>query len=124
MVRCLLMLLPATFLAACGCVPHQLLDPAAQEPGLATVPSSPLADSPPADAVTYAVDINRRRHGTFIAGTGQPIVGPESLADHPPHTLIVMSPIYLPEIQAELARRNLHPNSLLSVETPDQLSAA
>ena len=76
------------------------------------------------DAVTYAVDINRRRHGTFIAGTGQPIVGPEFLADHPPHTLIVMSPIYLPEIQAELARRNLHPNSLLSVETPDQLSAA
>jgi hypothetical protein len=76
------------------------------------------------DGVTYAIDINPRRHGTFIAGTGQPIVGPEFLADHPPHTLIVMSPIYLPEIQAELARRNLHPNSLLSVETPDQLNAA
>ena len=51
-------------------------------------------------------------------------VHPDFLADHPPHTLIVMSPIYLPEIQAELARRNLRPANLLSVETPDHRAAA
>ena len=55
----------------------------------------------------------RRLPSTF---TGQKIVGPAYLADHPPHTLIVMSPIYLPEIKADLARHNLHP-TLLPVET-------
>jgi hypothetical protein len=35
-----------------------------------------------------------------------------------------MSPIYLPEITAALARLHLPPHRLLSVETPEHLEAA
>jgi hypothetical protein len=76
------------------------------------------------DGLDYAVDINPRRHGTFIAGTGQQIVGPEFLAAYQPDAVIVMSPIYLPEITAQLARMHVRPQRLLSVEAPEQLEAA
>ena len=75
-------------------------------------------------AVAYAVDVNPRRHGTFIAGTGQQIVAPAFLEAYRPEVVLVMSPIYLPEITAELERRHVRPHRLLSVETPDLLNAA
>jgi hypothetical protein len=76
------------------------------------------------EGIDHAVDINPRRHGTFIAGTGQQIVGPEFLVGHPPDTIVVMSPIYLPEIRAQLAGLGVRPKYLMSVETPEQLDAA
>jgi 2-polyprenyl-3-methyl-5-hydroxy-6-metoxy-1,4-benzoquinol methylase len=76
------------------------------------------------DGIDYAVDINPRRHGTFIAGTGQQIVGPAFLAEYQPDVVIVMSPIYLPEITAELKRLRVRPKRLLTVEAPEQLEAA
>ena len=76
------------------------------------------------DGIACAVDVNPRRAGTFIAGTGQEIVAPQSLAHDRPDVVIVMSPIYLPEITAQLARLHVHPACLLSVETPDPLEAA
>ncbi|MBL8056982.1 MAG: methyltransferase domain-containing protein, partial [Anaerolineales bacterium] len=54
--------------------------------------------------IPYAVDINPRKHGTFMAGTGQEIVGPERLREYRPDVVIVMNPIYCAEIQAELDR--------------------
>jgi hypothetical protein len=74
--------------------------------------------------VDYAVDINPRRHGTFIAGTGQQIVAPTYLAEYRPEVVLVMSPIYLPEITAELQRLRVRPQRLLSVEAPEHLEAA
>jgi hypothetical protein len=38
--------------------------------------------------------------------------------------VLVMSPIYLPEITAELERLHARPHRLLSVEDPDLLDAA
>jgi hypothetical protein len=73
------------------------------------------------DGIDYAVDINPRRHGTFIAGTGQQIVAPEFLVQYPPDVVIVMSPIYLPEIKAELERLGVRPQCLLTVETSERL---
>ncbi|MCB0209165.1 MAG: methyltransferase domain-containing protein [Anaerolineae bacterium] len=52
--------------------------------------------------IEYAVDINPRKHGTYMAGTGQKIVGPEFLCEYQPHKVIVMNPIYCPEIQHSL----------------------
>ena len=75
------------------------------------------------DGIACAVDVNPRRAGTFIAGTGQEIVAPQSLAHDQPDVVIVMSPIYLPEITAQLARLHVHPACLLSVEAPDPLEA-
>jgi hypothetical protein len=76
------------------------------------------------DGVDYAVDVNPRRSGTFIAGTGQQIVAPEFLAQYRPDVVIVMSPIYLPEIRAQLDRLGVRPQRLVTVEAPEQLAAA
>ncbi len=54
--------------------------------------------------IEYAVDINPFKHGTFMAGTGQEIVGPEFLRTYRPDVIIVMNPIYCNEIQKELDR--------------------
>ena len=56
------------------------------------------------DEIGYAVDINPNKHGTFMAGTGHEIVGPDSLIDYRPDLVIVMNPIYLDEIQRDLDR--------------------
>ena len=76
------------------------------------------------EGIEYAVDINPRRSGTFIAGTGQQIVAPGFLAQYRPDTVLVMSPIYLPEITAELERMNVRPQRLVTVEAPEPLAAA
>ena len=76
------------------------------------------------EGIEYAVDINPRRSGTFLAGTGQQIVAPEFLAQYRPDVVIVMSPIYLPEITAQLDKMGVRPQRLLTVETPEQLAAA
>jgi len=76
------------------------------------------------EGVDHAVDINPRRHGTFIAGTGQQIVAPDFLTEYRPDAVLVMSPIYLPEIVAELERLHVRPQRLLSVEVPEHLEAA
>jgi len=54
--------------------------------------------------IEFVVDINPRKHNTFIAGTGQEIVGPEFLKEYKPEVVIVMNPIYCTEIQQELDR--------------------
>jgi len=56
------------------------------------------------DEIAYAVDINPHKHGTYMAGTGQEIVGPEFLREYRPDVVIVMNPIYCNEIQRDLAR--------------------
>lgn len=56
------------------------------------------------DDIRYAVDINPYKHGTFMAGTGQEIVGPEFLRSYRPDNVIVMNPIYCKEIQEDLHR--------------------
>lgn len=52
--------------------------------------------------IGYAVDINPNKHGTYMAGTGHEIVGPQALTAYRPDIVIVMNPIYCNEIQAEL----------------------
>jgi len=49
--------------------------------------------------IEYVVDINPRKHGMYMAGTGQQIVGPEFLRDYRPDVVIVMNPIYEQEIR-------------------------
>lgn len=64
------------------------------------------------DVIQYAVDVNPYRHDTFMAGTGQVIVGPEFLRLHPPDVVIVMNPIYCDEIRRTLHSLNLSPQLL------------
>lgn len=54
------------------------------------------------DEIPYVVDINPFKQGRYMAGTGQLIVAPEFLEQHPPDLVIVMNPVYLDEIRQSL----------------------
>ena len=60
------------------------------------------------DKIQYAVDINPRKQGKFIPGSGQEIVGPKQMQDYQPDIVIVMNPLYQKEIQASLAALGLN----------------
>ena len=54
------------------------------------------------DIVQYAVDINPRKKGMYVAGTGQEIVPPEFLPEIQPDVVIVMNANYKDEIGQQL----------------------
>jgi SAM-dependent methyltransferase len=64
------------------------------------------------DEVAQVVDINPYKQGKFLPGTGHQVTGPEALKEAPPDVVIVMNPIYLPEIGAQLAEMELDPELL------------
>jgi hypothetical protein len=59
--------------------------------------------------IQYAVDINPRKKGHFIPGTGQKIVLPKDLMQYKPDNVIIMNPIYKDEIQNHLKDLGLNP---------------
>jgi SAM-dependent methyltransferase len=61
------------------------------------------------DEIEYVVDINPRKQGMFMAGSGHPIVGPDFLRDYRPDLVVVMNAIYTEEIRDHLARLGLAP---------------
>lgn len=61
------------------------------------------------DAVTAAVDINPYKQDKFLPGSGHPVVGPDALAEMKPDLVIVMNPIYVPEIAEMLHGLGLNP---------------
>jgi SAM-dependent methyltransferase len=61
------------------------------------------------DEVAQVVDINPYKQGKFLPGTGHQIIVPEALKEAPPDVVIVMNPIYLPEVSAQLADMELDP---------------
>jgi SAM-dependent methyltransferase len=62
-----------------------------------------------AEHVGAVVDLNPRKQGTFVPGTGHPIVAPEALVGRAPARVIVMNPLYRDEIAARLAELELGP---------------
>ena len=54
------------------------------------------------DAIASVVDINPRKHGTYVAGTGHLIEGPEALLSTPPDRIVLANPIYHQEVEAVL----------------------
>jgi len=61
-----------------------------------------------ADTIAYAVDLNVRKQGMYITGTGQQIVPPTFLQEYQPDVVIVMNPIYLDEIRQMLDELGVH----------------
>ena len=55
------------------------------------------------DQIKAVVDINARKQGQYMPGTGHEIVAPEALVELQPDLVIVMNPIYEIEIQEALA---------------------
>lgn len=62
-----------------------------------------------ADEIECVVDINPRKQGMFMAGTGHRIVAPEHLIEHRPDLVVVMNPVYTDEIREMLAGMGLSP---------------
>ncbi|HEY5889148.1 MAG TPA: class I SAM-dependent methyltransferase [Acidimicrobiia bacterium] len=56
------------------------------------------------DLVEAAVDVNPNKHGTYVAGSGHRIVAPRQLVSIAPELVVVMNPIYLDEIGAEMGQ--------------------
>jgi hypothetical protein len=64
--------------------------------------------------VKAIVDINPKKRGKFVAGTGQPIVAPEDLIGIEPATVVIMNPVYRSEIAAQLEQLGLKPRLLVA----------
>jgi len=62
--------------------------------------------------IDYVVDINPRKQGKYISGTGQKIVPPKFLKIYKPDVIIVMNKIYKDEIQQILKMLYLTPDIL------------
>jgi hypothetical protein len=62
---------------------------------------------PKADSIAVVVDLNPRKQGMYIPGTGQPIVAPEQLRRSCPDTVIVLNPVYEGEVTESLGRLDL-----------------
>lgn len=61
------------------------------------------------DEVDCVVDINPRKQGLCLPGSGHRVFTPEVLVDRRPDVVVVMNPIYLNEIEAWLAQHGLAP---------------
>jgi hypothetical protein len=62
----------------------------------------------------YIVDINPRKHGRFVAGMGQQIVGPDFMAEYRPDVVVVMNGLYKEEINAMLHAQGIHAEILVA----------
>ena len=54
-----------------------------------------------------AVDINPKKHGTYLPVSGLEVVAPEFLIDYQPDFIIVMNPVYMEEIRQRLSDMNV-----------------
>jgi SAM-dependent methyltransferase len=61
----------------------------------------------PGETVGCMVDINPRKQGMFVSGTGQAVVGPEYLRTYKPDVVIIMNPVYKDEISSTLTALGL-----------------
>ncbi|MFZ0545817.1 MAG: class I SAM-dependent methyltransferase [Candidatus Promineifilaceae bacterium] len=66
------------------------------------------------DMISYVVDINPRKGGMFVAGTGQQIVPPEFLKEYRPDVVVIMNGNYQDEIQKTLEEMGLESEILLA----------
>lgn len=57
-----------------------------------------------ASHVDAVIDVNPFLAGKYIAGTGHPILAPGTLANDPAELVVVMNPVYMDEIRADLDR--------------------
>lgn len=63
----------------------------------------------PLDALAQVIDINPRKVGRFVPGTGYEVAAPESLRGQRLDAVLVMNPAYLGEIEEQLRRLGLEP---------------
>ena len=65
-------------------------------------------------SVETVVDVNPRKHGKYVPGTGQRIVAPDSLLEQQAGTIVVMNPVYSEEISRALRELGLEADVLVA----------
>jgi SAM-dependent methyltransferase len=65
------------------------------------------------DHIEFVVDINPRKQGLYVPGTGQQIVSPDFLRGYRPDVVFIVNPNYLAEIQNMVAALNISPELIL-----------
>jgi hypothetical protein len=63
---------------------------------------------PGAASIEALVDINPRKQGRYVAGTGQRIAAPHELAERDADVVIIMNPLYRQEIAGSLDALGVH----------------
>jgi SAM-dependent methyltransferase len=53
--------------------------------------------------IGVVVDVNPRKHGSFVPGAGVPVVAPSALGEYTPDVVVVANPIYRDEVAAALS---------------------
>jgi SAM-dependent methyltransferase len=64
------------------------------------------------DLIEYVVDINPRKQGMYISGSGQKIVPPDFLKPFRPQVVVIMNNIYKNEIEMLIQELGLYPEYL------------
>lgn len=64
--------------------------------------------------IEHVIDLNPRKHGMFVAGSGQEIHPPEFLRDYRPEVVLIMNANYEQEIRATLEGMGLAPQIFLA----------
>jgi hypothetical protein len=65
-------------------------------------------------AISHVVDVNPRKAGRFIAGSGQEIVKPDAVRELRPEVIILMNPIYREEIDSAVRALGVDPEFLVA----------
>lgn len=69
-----------------------------------------------AHRVDALVDVNPRKQGMYLAGTGHEILAPEDLIDRQPDVIVVVNPLYEQEVTARVHTLGLTDTSILTSE--------
>jgi C-methyltransferase C-terminal domain len=69
---------------------------------------------PAGDAISHVFDVNPRKAGRFVPGSGQEIVEPNALRELNPEVLILMNAVYQEEIRSAVRALGLDPIFLVA----------
>jgi hypothetical protein len=69
---------------------------------------------PAGSTISHVVDVNPRKAGRFIAGSGQKIIEPSAVRELCPKVIILMNPMYCEEISSALHALGLDPELLVA----------
>jgi C-methyltransferase C-terminal domain/Methyltransferase domain len=72
-----------------------------------------IAD-PTGSAISHVVDVNPRKAGRFIAGSGHEIIEPSAVRELHPEVIVLMNPIYREEICSAVRALGLDPEFLVA----------
>jgi hypothetical protein len=76
-----------------------------------------LAEAHRVDAL---VDVNPRKQGMYLAGTGHEILAPEALIERQPDVIVVMNPLYEHEIRAHVRSLGISVTSIVTLRERDE----